>query len=308
MNAHVRTLVTATALAASRFMWGQHTPLTSQYLFNGLLINPAYAGSRDAFTANLTWRQQWVGFQGAPSTQTLSLHSPIKRTRLAVGLMVLNDRIGVSRETSVLSNHAYRIPLRHGKLQFGIGAGVSVLQADWSRVPVQDRSDVQFAVDSRGDVRPNFSAGAYFYKRSFFIGVSVPFVMTHRYDAVSGRWQVFSDRSQYQPMLTGGALCKLNSRMKLKPSTLIRCQMNSGVQADLSANLIINEKIWTGLSYRSNDALIGSFEVLPSPQWRLGYAYDLGLSRLTPYHRGTHELMVQYEFGKRIHVRDPRYF
>lgn len=308
MKGTLRTLLVITALVAGFLARGQHTPLTSQYLFNGLLINPAYAGSRDAFTANLTWRQQWVGFDGAPSTQLMSVHSPIKYTRAAVGVLLLNDQIGVSRETGFLTNYAYRIPVRKGKLQLGLGAGFTVLQADWSRVELQNRSDLQFANDSRGVLKPNFSAGAYFYKKNYFVGASVPFVMTHRYDVRTKEWAIFSDRSQYQPMITGGYLWKLNRHMKLKPSTLLRYRMAGGLQADVNANLIINDRIWTGLSYRNRDAIIGSFEVLPSPQWRLGYAYDMGLSRLTPYHQGTHELMVQYEFGKKIHVRDPRYF
>lgn len=286
----------------------QHTPLTSQYLFNGLLINPAYAGSRDAFAANLTWRQQWVGFQGAPVTQVLSLHSPIKSSRVALGLLLVNDRIGVSRETGFLTNYAYRIPFRRGKLQFGIGAGISLLQADWTSLAIQDRNDVQFASDTRGSVRPNFSTGVFYYKKLFYIGASMPFIMSHHFDAERQTWTIGTESAHQQPMITGGYIWKMSRELKLKPSTLIRYQAAAGVQADLSANLIINDRIWTGVSYRSNDAVVGSFEVLPTPQWRLGYAYDLGISDITPYHQGTHELMLQYEFGKRMNVRDPRYF
>ncbi len=304
----VRTIIAAGLLMLGISTSAQHTPLTSQYLFNGLLINPSYAGSRDAFAANLTWRQQWVGFQGAPVTQILSLHSPIKRSRVAMGLLLVNDRIGVSRETGVLTNYAYRIPFRRGKLQLGFGAGVSVLQADWTALSLQDRNDSQFASDTRGAIRPNFSTGVFYYKKTFFVGASMPFVMSHRFDASRQTWTIGSERAQQQPMLTGGYIWKMNREFKLKPSTLIRYQSAEGVQADLSANLIIRDKIWTGVSYRSNDALVGSFEVLPTPQWRLGYAYDMGISDITPYHQGTHELMLQYEFGKRLHVRDPRYF
>ncbi len=286
----------------------QHTPLTSQYLFNGLLINPAYAGSRDALTANLTWRQQWVGFEGAPSTQLVSIHSPLKRSRLAAGLLLMNDRIGVSRETGVLSNFAYRIPFRRGKLQLGLGAGVSLMRAEWTSVAIQDRSDVQFANDSRSVVKPNFSAGAYYYKKTFYIGASMPFFMSQRYDATRETWTAAVNSAQYQPMLTGGYLFKLNREIKLKPTTLLRYQSASGFQGDLSANVIIKDRIWAGVSYRSQDAIVGMFEVLPTPQWRLGYAYDLGISKITPYHSGTHEVMLQYEFGKTFHVRDPRYF
>jgi type IX secretion system PorP/SprF family membrane protein len=304
----VRTKILCIALTSAVSAAAQHTPLTGQYLFNGLLINPAYAGSRDAMAINLTYRQQWVGFSGAPTTQILSAHSPIKSTRMSAGLLLLNDRIGVSRETSALANFAYRLPLRHGKLQFGLGGGVSFLQADWSSLAVQDRNDAQFATNTRGSVQPNFSAGVYYYKKTYFIGASVPFVMTRRYDADRERWTLRNDKAQYQPMITAGYIITLSKQLKLKPSTLVRYTVASGFQADLSSNLIINDRIWAGVSYRSGDAFIGSFEVLPTQQLRLGYAYELGLSAINPYHQGTHELMLQYEFGKRLNVRDPRYF
>ena len=304
----MRTTLLTIFLACVISAMGQHTPLTSQYLFNGLLINPAYAGTRDAMAVNLTWRQQWVGFEGAPSTQVVSIHSPIKRSRLALGVLLVNDQIGVSRQTGVLTNIAYRLPFRKGKLQFGIGAGASLLQANWSALAVQERNDVQFTSDTRGSFQPNFSTGIFYYKKAYFIGASMPFVMSHSFNAERNSWTTRNDKAQYQPMITGGYVFKLNSEMKFKPTTLVRYQVAGGVQTDLSANLIIRDKIWTGISYRSKDSVVGSFEVLPTPQWRLGYAYDLGISAITPYHSGTHELMMQYEFGKRIHVRDPRYF
>jgi len=277
-------------------------------MFNGLLINPAYAGSRDALAVNLTYRRQWVGFDGAPTTQLLSLHSPIKKRRIALGVQLYTDRIGVSRETGVFTNYAYRIPFRKGKLQLGIGAGFSLLQADWTQVSLQDRTDVVYATDSRSTLRPNFSGGAYYYKKKYYIGASMPFVLTHTYDPVSTQWGVAASGQGYQPMLTGGYLVTLNRMLKLKPSTLIRYRSASGLQANLNANLIIKDRIWAGISYRTGDAIVGMLEVLPTPQWRLGYAYDLGISRITPYHNGSHELMIQYEFGYRIRVKDPRYF
>jgi type IX secretion system PorP/SprF family membrane protein len=305
-NARITLLVIATFHVAS--VQAQHTPLTSQYLLNGLLLNPAYAGTRDAFTANLTWRQQWVGFEGAPSTQMMSVHSPVNRTNLALGVILYSDQIGVSRETGALANFAYRVPFRRGKLHMGIGAGASYLQADWNRVTLQDRSDVQFATNTNGAIQPNFSAGVFYYKKNYFLGASVPFAMSHRFDPESSNWTIRANAAQLQPMVTGGYVFKLNRELKLKPSTLIRYQIASGVQADLNASLIIKDRIWTGISYRTMDALVGSFEVVPTSQWRLGYAYDLGMSQLRPYHHGTHEITVQYEFGKRLQVRDPRYF
>ncbi len=305
---HVRTTIVALSLLFTGVSVGQHSPLTSQYMFNGLLINPAYAGSRDALAVNLTYRHQWVGFDGAPTTQLVSVHSPIKARKIGLGIQVYNDRIGVSRETGVMTNYAYRIPFQKGKLQFGLGAGISSLQADWTQVALQDRSDVVFSTNSRGTIRPNFSGGVFYYKKAYYVGASMPFMLAHTYDPANSTWGLATRKEQYQPMVTGGYVIKLNKTFKLKPSTLVRYQVASGVQADINANLIINDKIWAGVSYRSEDAIVGMFEVLPTPQWRLGYAYDMGISKLTPYNSGTHELMLQYEFGYRLRVRDPRYF
>ncbi|MFT3885997.1 MAG: type IX secretion system membrane protein PorP/SprF [Flavobacteriales bacterium] len=302
----IAVIIAVCSMAGS--VYAQHTPLTSQYLFNGLLINPAYAGSRDALTATLTYRHQWVGFDGAPVTQTMSVHAPVKDSHVALGLLVTNDRIGVSHETGIHTNYAYRIPFRKGKLQFGLGAGLSMLQAQWTDVAIQDRSDAQFAANSRSTLRPNFSAGAYYYTKTFFVGASMPFFLTHTFDPTRNNWVVTNNVAQYQPMITAGYLVKLDNDLKLKPSTLLRYNQGSGVQADLSMNLIIKDKLWVGGSFRTNDAVVAMLEVLPVQQWRFGYAYDIGISRMAAYHRGTHEVMLQYEFGYHVRVRDPRYF
>lgn len=295
-------------LILSGFCTAQHTPLTSQYLFNGLLINPAYAGSRDALTANLTWRDQWVGFEGAPSTQVLSVHTPLSRRKLGLGILVLNDAIGVSQQTGIYANAAYRLRFKKAKLQFGLGGGVSTLQARWSQVNLQQGGDASYANDSRGTLRPNLSAGVFYYTKQYFAGLSLPFFLAHQYDAQADKWTLAPRTSQYQPMLFVGGVYTLTDDLKLKPSLLTRYQVASGPQVDLNCNLVIRDRIWAGASWRSGDALVGMFEVLPTPQWRLGYAYDQGISKLNPYHGGSHEVMVQYEFGYRIRVRDPRYF
>ncbi len=286
----------------------QHTPLTSQYLFNGLVINPAYAGSRDALTATLTHRQQWAGFEGAPITQTASVHSPIGRTKVGLGLLLFNDRIGVSNETGLFSNYAYRMRFGKGKLALGLGAGFTLLRAQWTEVALQQGSDQAFASNTRSALRPNFSTGVYYYTKQWFLGASLPFLLLHRYNVNEPGFRLDDQRFDAQPMVTAGYLVLLNDELKLKPSMLVRYRRESGPQADLSANLIIRDKVWTGLSYRSGDAIIGTVEFLPTPQWRLGYAYDMGISAIQPYHNGSHELLVQYEFGYRIRVRDPRYF
>lgn len=296
------------ALVLSAMCNGQHTPLTSQYLFNGLVINPAYAGSRDVLSGTLTHRQQWVGFEGAPVTQTLSIHAPLVRSKVGLGLMLYNDRIGVTNETGVLSNYAYRIRMPKGKLAFGFGAGFSVLRANWNEVALQQGDDAAFNGVTRGAIRPNFSGGMLYHTKTWFAGASIPFLLTHRYDLVNRGFRFNQEKVDLQPMLTGGYVFTLNPDLKLKPTTLLRYRLDSGLQGDISSNVIYRDKIWLGLSYRTGDAVIGMVEVLPTPQWRLGYAYDAGFSAINPYHHGSHELLVQYEFGYRIRVRDPRYF
>lgn len=303
-----RPFLSACALLCAALLHAQHTPITSQYLFNGLLINPAYAGSRDALTANLTYRRQWIGFAGAPETQVLSVHSPLTSKNVGLGLLVYNDRIGVSRETGVLTNYAYRMRFRKGKLAFGLGAGMKLLQANWSAVRTTTSGDAEFAVDSRGVVQPNFSAGAYYYNKRWSFGLSLPFVLSHTYDSDSERWRPAPGTGHYQPMLMAATVMKLGGALKLKPSTLLRFTAAGMAQADVNANLIYHDHFWLGVSYRTEDAVGLSFEVLPTKQFRVGYAYDLGINALSTYHNGSHELMLQYEFGYRVRARDSRYF
>lgn len=287
---------------------GQHTPLTSQYLFNGLLINPAYAGSRDALAVNFTHRQQWVGFTGAPVTQMMSIHAPVNKRKVGLGAIIYNDRVGVSNETGLMTNYAYRLRTRNGRLSLGVGAGATLLSGAWNTVALQDQQDASFMAPTRSAIRPNFSAGAYYYTRTWFVGASIPFMLLHRYDPEVTGFRISDTKADMQPMVTAGYLIELSEDMKLKPSGLARYRFESGLQADLSANLIYRETIWLGFSYRTRDAAVAMLEVLPVPQWRFGYAYDLGLSTLRRHHHGSHELMVQYEFGYRIRARDPRYF
>ena len=166
-----RNITLAFAALLSVGLHAQHTPLTTQYLFNGLLINPAYAGSRDALTANLTYRQQWVGFEGAPTTQILSVHSPVNGKHIGLGLMVYNDRIGVSRETGVMTNYAYRLRLGTGKLALGIGAGLNVLQADWDRGGTTTAGGAEFANNRHRVGKTNLSAGAHYPQKRWLAGL-----------------------------------------------------------------------------------------------------------------------------------------
>lgn len=289
-------------------VWAQHSPLTSQYLFNGLVINPAYAGSRDKLTMNLTHRRQWVGLSGAPVTQILSIHAPVARRKVGLGLLVLNDRIGVSDRTGIFTAYSYRLRMSKGKLALGLGLGASLQRSRYSEVAIQDPTDQAFATDVRGRFLPNFSTGAFYYSKRWFAGLSLPFMLLRTSEQGNEASMLSQLELTAQPMATAGYVLDLSNDLKLKPTFLVRYRVESGLQADLSSNLIYRDRFWLGASYRTQDAFIASVEVLPTPQWRIGYAYDLGLSQLRSHHFGTHEVMLQYEFGYRIRVKDPRYF
>lgn len=307
MNAfrHI-ALVSACALVAC--CQAQHTPLTTQYLFNGLVINPAYAGSRDALTMNLMHRQQWTGFEGAPVTQTMSVHAPLDRSKLGLGLMLYTDGIGVSRETGLLTNVAYRLKLRHGRLSMGIGAGATMVRGAWNELAVQQQGDVVFAAPTQSVLRPNFSAGAFYYNKRSFVGLSAPFVLAYRSQWDGEGYRLSEVKGDIEPMLTAGHVFDMHDDLKLKPSFLARYRTATGPQVDVSATAIYKDRISLGASYRTGDAMIAMLEVQPTPQWRIGYAYDMGLNAMRAYHNGSHELFLQYEFGFRIRARDPRYF
>jgi type IX secretion system PorP/SprF family membrane protein len=305
---NMRLALTIAFCALLGGVWAQHSPLTSQYLFNGLVINPAYAGSRDKLTMNLTHRRQWVGLSGAPVTQILSIHAPVARRKVGLGLLVLNDRIGVSDRTGIFTAYSYRLRMSKGKLALGLGLGASLQRSRYSEVAIQDPNDQAFATDVRGRFLPNFSTGAFYYSKRWFAGLSLPFMLLRTSEQGNEASMLSQLELTAQPMATAGYVLDLSNDLKLKPTFLVRYRIESGLQADLSSNLIYRDRFWLGASYRTQDAFIASMEVLPTPQWRIGYAYDLGLSQLRSHHFGTHEVMLQYEFGYRIRVKDPRYF
>lgn len=277
-------------------------------MFNGLVINPAYAGSRNMLTAQVNYRNQWTGFNGAPQTSTLTVHSPIMKRKLGIGFMLMHDKIGVSRETSATANIAYRLKTKNGALRFGIGGGVSMLSAKWSDVDLQNQNDQVYLNDTQNEFRPNFSAGIYYKNKHWYAGASVPFLMSSQLNPENDGFDMNFDPSQSNYLISGGGIIKLNKDLLLKPSTLLRFNPSSGLQADINANLVLKSAFWFGFSYRIQDAVVGMFEYQVTDQWRLGYSYDMGLSDLRTHHGGTHEVMLQYEFSFRTSSTNPRYF
>ncbi len=280
-------------------------PVYSQYMLNGLALNPAYAGSRDVFNITLGYRNQWVGFDGAPVSQTLSMHTPMRNENVALGIFLNNEQIDIRNNTSLYINYAYRIPLTKGRLALGLKAGGINRNADWTKISLSDPGDIVFNEPATRDLLPNFGFGIYYYTDRLFLGASVPYFMSD--STRNGKAVIYHDFSNYNFLLTGGAVIGQGD-FKVKPSFLVKYNQKNPVQVDANLSFILGDLIWIGASYRIEDALIGLVKVQINDRLRLGYTYDYSLGKLSNYHSGSHEIALIYDFRFRVSAVNPRYF
>ncbi len=280
-------------------------PVYSQYMLNGLALNPAYAGSRDVFNITLGYRNQWVGFDGAPITQTLSAHTPLRNENIALGVFLHNEQIDVRNNTSIYMNYAYRIPIGNGRLSLGLKAGGVLRNARWSNLSLHDPGDIVFTEPGTSDLLPNFGFGAYYYTDRYYFGASIPYFLsdsTRDAKAVS-----YHNIKDYNYLVTGGVVLGKGD-IKVKPGFLLKYNAKNPLQIDANLSFIISDLIWIGASYRLEDALVGLVKLQLSDQLRLGYTYDYSLGQLSKYNNGSHEIVLIYDFRYKVSAVNPRYF
>ncbi|MBY0541804.1 MAG: type IX secretion system membrane protein PorP/SprF [Sphingobacteriaceae bacterium] len=288
----------------------QQEAMYSQYMFNTLAINPAYAGSRNVTSATALYRNQWVGIQGAPETLTLSIDAPINSKKVGLGLQVFNDRIGVTSTTGAFGSYAYRLRLNKGTLAFGLQAGASQYRADFQSVSLNTfpSNDVAFS-ENINKVLVNFGAGIYYNTDRFYMGLSSPQILNNKLSNFTVQNNnVFTGQALHIFFATGYVF-PLGDVLALKPSVLIKGVKGAPIEADLNATLWINDVIAFGLQYRTEADMAAMIELQASPQIRIGYSYDRSLTKLVQYNSGSHEIMLRYEFGfKKGKILSPRYF
>lgn len=290
--------------------YAQQSPVMSHYMFNGLLINPAYAGSKDYVSTTLLYRKQWAGLEGAPNTQAVSIHGPVKSKKLGLGLFLLNDRIGVTGQTDLYGSIAYHLPLSGAKLSFGLQIGMSSYRSDIVNLKIWDPVDKVFNYNVYHNTLPNVGFGMYYYRPLFYMGFSVPGMISYdpeekfsvKKDTILYRF----DRRYY---FTTGYVIETERDLKIKPSILLKYEKNSHLQYDINLNVLLYDIFWIGASYRSNDAIVALFEYQVNRKFRIGYSYDYTLSKLRTYESGSHEIMLGYDFGYDVlKMKTPRYF
>lgn len=304
----------AVALFATQFCNAQFDHQFTQFMFNEMFINPAYAGSKEAMSATLLHRQQWVNFPGRPVTTSFSLHGPLMENKMGLGLSVLNERIGVLNRNLIYASYAYRIKTgEKGTLAFGLMGGVHNQLNKFSDVKTNNdgSTDPQFA-GNVSTLAPNFGTGIYFNTKTFYTGISVPRMVNDRVKfatngAVELNTQIEPDKFHYY--FTIGNVFTLSKDLKLKGQAMVKAVQNSPIQYDVNANFFIKEMIWAGLSYRNGSAASAIIGVQINPQLLVSYAYDYNLNSIQKYSQGSHEIALNYLFAyKGKKVVTPRYF
>lgn len=285
----------------------RYEPIYSQYWVNGLAINPAYAGSRECFSNTILYRNQWMGFEGAPITQTLSSHASFKDEKNAAGLFIFHEEIGVTDYYDVYGNYAFRFQFNSGKLSLGLRAGATFFQGNYADIEANAEGlETDPLLENESNIFPNFGVGIYYYSDKFFVGLSVPKLLS--YEVKSSQKKMSIGPDNYDFLLTGGYLFSMNKKVKLKPSFLFRYTLENVYQVELGANLILYDAIWLGGSYRVSDEYSIMVEYQATNQIRAGVAYDRAIGDLAGQHDGSLELVLRYEFKYKVRAVNPRYF
>jgi len=278
----------------------------TQYMYNTINVNPAYAGSRGAMSIFGLHRTQWVGLDGAPVTNALSLNTPLNESNLGIGLSFINDRIGPTVENTVSVDVSYTIQATENyKLSFGVKATGNFFNVDAGKLnsdpTVVDKSLVNYSKFS-----PNIGAGVYLHSDKSYIGISVPnFIETNRYN--DNEVAIFKERINYY--LIAGHVFDLNSDIKFKPALLTKVVEGAPLQVDVSANFMLYEKFVVGAAYRWDAAVsaLAGFQVTDGLY--IGYGYDMETTNLNNYNSGSHEIFLRYELFNNINkIISPRFF
>ena len=271
------------------------------YMFNGLAVNPAYAGSREVLSTTMLYRHQWAGFEGAPKTLTFTAHAPLMNDKVGLGFSLINDNIGVTNTLTLAGNYAYRIPMGKGKMSLGLLTTISHYKAKWEQLVVNDVTDRAFDENSKSLFIPNFGFGAYYYvPEKYYVGFSVPHLLHNSLNTnfeLEGTTKVARQYNHY--FATAGYVWSIRADFKIKPSVLFKYQPNAPFQADINLSLLMFESLWIGASYRTGDAAVFIFEYYFAERLRAGYAYDYILTEIGNFTSGSHEVMLGYEFRKK---------
>jgi len=307
-----RIFIIACLAVSAMSGYAQQDVLLSQYMFNQLLINPAYAGTKEYMMATFLYRNQWVNWDNAPTTQVASLHGPLGVSNFGWGGLIAHDHEGVTDRTDFYANASYHIQLNQKlKLSFGLRAGGAYWVRHNSDLIYWDKNDPVFAGNRTSSFEPNAGAGVFLYSNRFYAGLSDPEVIS--YDPTTSLSltpsSITTPHQVRHYFLTSGYAFPVSADVVLKPSILVKYVADAPVEGDFNLNALFYNVLWLGGSYRTGDAFVAIVEVQLTKQWRLGYSYDFTTTDIRNYSNGSHEISLGYDFGYDIQkMKTPRYF
>lgn len=300
----------ALLLLISPFAKAQFQPQFTQYMFNEVIVNPAYTGARECLSSTLLYRNQWTGMDGAPVTETFTIHSPIANQKMGIGLSVINDKITVMRNTGIYANYAYRLKLEKGKLSFGLQVGALNHYEKLADLSPVESNDPQFAANTPKLLLPNAGFGVFYYAKKFYAGFSIPKLLLNTVSASESK-KVKNTLSvrDWNWHLTAGYLADVSESIKLKPSLILKKVNGAPMVVDANINALFNDIVWLGIGYRSGDAIAIFAGLQITKQMRFGYAFDYTTSALKTFNGGTHELTLGFDFSfDKTKIVTPRFF
>ena len=306
----MKKIVTLVFVLISGLSYAQQDAQFSNYMYNTLSFNPAYAGSRGTTSIYLSQRKQWVGLEGAPSTNSLSYHSPLGSSNVGIGLSLLNDAIGPVEENLISLDVSYSLRTSYdSQLAFGLRASAHMLNVDFTQLNIFNPSDVLAQSNINNRVSPNIGFGMFWYSDKSYVGFSIPNLLetSHINKGLNSSVSSISkERLHYH--FTAGHVFNISQDILFKPAILTKIVSGTPFQLDLSSNFQIYDKFTIGASYRLDAAVsfLGGFQI--NRNWLLGYAYDFDTNNLSTYNSGSHEVFLRYEVFRSNRVRSPRFF
>ncbi len=290
-------------------MWStqaQQLPQFTQYMYNTISINPAYAGNRDAFSLTALNRNQWAGISGAPRTQTLSIHSPLRNEQIGLGLSVINDKTGYENYTYLYGDFSYTINVSQDvTLSFGLKAGLSYYDLDEDLFTEPTVLQDPFFREQFNKWTPNFGAGLFLSSQKWYVGLSAPKIINND----NNDFSEYVALEQVHYYLTGGYVFDLSDTWKLRPTALAKVTNGAPLSFDMSGTVIYDEKLYLGATYRIDDAIGAFIDFQIFEPLRIGYGYEYSISDLRPYTTGSHEIILIYELRfQNTKYKSPRFF
>lgn len=301
-------LIILFSLFCNVIAFAQQDPLFTQYTFNKLLVNPAYAGSREGLTVTLLNRAQWVNIDGAPNTIVLSAHTATKGKKVGLGAYIVRDAIGPIVTNSLMGTYSFRILMAESVFSFGLQGGLKYFDYNWSLMNVRDADYVYDPSDVRR-ITPDLNLGIYYQSNRFFAGLSSKQLLENEVGFTQRNEKTSFDKLVRHFFFMSGAVFPMADNIKFRPSTLVKFVSNAPVQIDLNASVLFNRQFMVGVSYRTQNAITAMTEISLTNNIRLGYSYDMYFNELMLYNYGSHEIRIEFDLNmSESKMLTPRYF